>query len=227
MRIRTLRFIFKILPWFLLLTMIVTLYLSNYSPFRKNQSIEMIDSSVILKEIEKLGSLELVKYNFREIYDYRQISEGKIAGNSVLRISDYTPDLNVILVAAGEAAGCIDLTKMSISDVSMSRDSVLIVLPSPELCYYKLDMDNTRIYSFKTKSWWSRLFSDSSDDEQVLQNAYRQTEKRIEEAAYESGILQATNEQALNMLKPMLEHLSGRKVRLVTSLPAAAIAHPD
>jgi hypothetical protein len=46
--------------------------------FPKRRKFEVIDSTVILQEMEKLGKLELVKYNFREIYDYKQLSEGKI-----------------------------------------------------------------------------------------------------------------------------------------------------
>lgn len=223
----TFKRIIKFLPWFLLMVVLITLYLSNYSLFPKEGKIEVIDSTVILKEIEKLGKLELVKYNFKEIYDYKQLSEGKIVGNSILKIHDYTPDLNVVLVASGEAVGCIDLTKMDIEDVSQKNDTLIIFLPPPELCYYKLDLENTRIYSFKSASWWSKLFSDDTEDEQVLQNAYRQTERRIEMAAYESGILPSTNEQARNMLKPMLETLSGKKVEIVTAIPSRPMRRSD
>jgi hypothetical protein len=223
----TIKSIFRILPWFLLMVVLITLYLSNYALFPKRTKTEVIDSMVILQEMEKLGKLELVKYNFREIYDYKQLSEGKIIGNSILNIHDYTPDLNVVLVASGEAVGCIDLTKLGMDDVRQKGDTLTIFLPVPELCYYKLDMENTRIYSFKTKSWWSKLFSDDTRQEQVLQNAYRQTEKRIELAAYESGILPSTNEQARNMLKPILETLTGKKVEIVAAIPARPMRSSD
>ncbi len=214
---------FRTLPWFLLLAMIVTLYLSNYDLFPRNGKVEIVDSSVILKEIEQLGKLELVKYNFKEIFDYKQLSEGKIVGSSILKIHDYSPDLNVILVASGEAVGCIDLTSMEVSDISINKDTILVLLPPPELCYHKLDLANTRIYSLKNNSWWSRLFSDNNEDEEVLQMAYRQTEKRIEQAAYESGILTATNEQAILMLKPLLETMSGKHVKVITGIPGPTL----
>jgi hypothetical protein len=51
-------------------------------------------------------------------------------------------------------------------------------------------MENTRIYSFKSaKAGGASYFQMTLRQEQVLQNAYRQTERRIELAAYESGIL--------------------------------------
>lgn len=219
--------IFRIFPWFLLAIIILTLYLTNYDLLPKKNKVEIIDSSVILQEIEQLGKLELIKYNFQEIFDYRQLSEGKLVGNSILRIHDYTPDLNVVLVASGEAVGCIDLSKMEVSDISINNDSILILLPPPELCYYKLDLENTRIYSFKKDNWWSKLFSDDNEDEEVLQMAYRQTEKRIEQAAYESGILNTTNEQAKLMLKPMLESMTGKKVYIITEIPGATLLESD
>ena len=219
--------IFRIFPWFLLAIIILTLYLTNYDLLPKKNKVEIIDSSVILQEIEQLGKLELIKYNFQEIFDYRQLSEGKLVGNSILRIHDYTPDLNVVLVASGEAVGCIDLSKMEVSDISINNDSILIMLPPPELCYHKLDLENTRIYSFKKDNWWSKLFSDDNEDEEVLQMAYRQTEKRIEQAAYESGILNTTNEQAKLMLKPMLESMTGKKVEIITGIPGATLFESD
>jgi len=217
------KLIFKILPWFLLIVVISTLCLTNYDLFPENEKIEVVESTAILQEIEQLGRLELVKYNFQEIYEYKQLSDGKIIGSSVLRIHDYSPDLSVILVASGEAVGCIDLAKMEISDINLSKDSIIVLLPSPEMCYHKLDIENTRIYSLKNNSWWSRLFSDGNEDEEVLQMAYRETERRIEQAAYESGILNSTNEQARLMLGPMLEALSGKKVKIMTGIPETNI----
>jgi len=221
------KIIFRLLPWLLLVVMAFVLYFSKIRFFGADRQIEVIESTTILKEIEQLGRLELVKYNFKEIFDYKQISDGKIIGNSILRLQDYSPDLNVVLVASGEAVGCIDLTKIKETDIQLTEDTVFVLLPSPELCYHKLDLENTRIYSFKNNSWWSKLFSDDTEDEQVLQNAYRQTERRIEMAAYESGILSSTNEQARNMLKPMLEALTGTKVEIVTSIPSRPIRSSD
>lgn len=213
------KLIFRILPWFLLMVIISTLYLSNYDLFPRGDKIEMVESTVILKEIEQLGKLELSRYNFKEIFEYKQLSDGKAVGSSVLRIHDYTPDLGVVLVASGEAVGCIDLAKLKPTDIHVSRDSIIVLLPSPELCYHKLDMKNTRIYSFNNNSWWSRLFSDESEDEAVLQKAYRETERRIEQAAYESGILNSTNDQASIILVPMLEAITGKKVKILTGIP--------
>jgi hypothetical protein len=195
------------------------MYLTNYSLFSKKGRTEVIDSSVILKEVEQIGRLELVKYNFKEIFDYRQLSEGKLIGNSLLNAHNYNPDMNVILVASGEAVGCIDLTKLEISDIQLEGDTITIMLPAPELCYHKLDMENTRVFSFTNDSWWSRLFSDESEKTRALQTAYKLAERRIEEAALQSGILNSANEQAVKMLSPMLEGMTGKIVQISTAMP--------
>jgi len=214
------KLLFKILPWLLLLIIVFTLYLTNHWPFGKSQKNNQIlmESTVILREIENLGKLELVKYNFKEVFEYKRLSDGKLVGNALLKATDYDPDLSVILIASGEAVGCIDLTKVTLSDIETSEDSLFIQLPAPELCYYKLDLDNTKIYSFSKESWWSRIFSDDEEKNEVLQIAYREAEDRLKESAIESGIFNSTNENSKTMLMPLLEQLSGKKVKINTSL---------
>ncbi len=211
----------KILPWILLIIITATLYFTHHWPFSKKEKEyqHIIDSSVILQEVEKLGKLELVKYNFKEVFEYKRLSDGKIIGNSLLNIHNYNPDLSVILIASGEAVGCIDLTKLEYSDIDLNGDSIIVQLPAPELCYYKLDMNNTKIFSFNKESWWSRLFSEEDEKNEVLQMAYQKAEARLREAATESGIYESTNENVVIMLKPLLEQLTGKNVIISTTLP--------
>jgi len=215
------KLLFKILPWFLLAIIAFTLYLTNHWPFgnKEKDYQHIIDSSVILREVENLGKLELVKYNFKEIFEYKRLSDGKIVGNTILNTTNYDPDLSVILIATGEAVGCIDLTKVEISNIDISEDSIIVYLPAPELCYYKLDLDRTKIYSFSKESWWSRLFSDDDEKIEVLKMAYQKAEERLKEAAVESGIYRSTNENVKIMLQPLLEQLSGKRVVLISALP--------
>lgn len=145
----------KLLPWILLFAISSILYFTNHWPFSKNEREyqHIIDSSVVLQEVENLGKLELVKYNFKEIFEYKRLSDGKIIGNSLLNTHNYNPDLSVILIASGEAVGCIDLTKFEYSDIYLRGDSLVVHLPAPELCYHKLDLNNTKIFSFNKESW--------------------------------------------------------------------------
>ena len=119
----------------------------NLPTFNKGRQ-ELINSTVIIEKIEDLGNLELVRYNFKEIYDYRAISKGKLNGTTLFNIYDFQPDLKVILIAGGEAVGCIDLRNIDLDDIQLTDDTLYFRFPKPELCYYKLDMEKTRLYAF-------------------------------------------------------------------------------
>lgn len=217
----SLKYLFKVLPWLLLLVIAFTLYLTHHWPFgrsgEKTQTI--IESTSILQKIEDLGKLELVKYNYKEVFEYKQLSDGKIIGNSIIQNYSYRPDLSVILIASGEAVGCIDLRKVGINDIITQQDTIILSLPPPELCYYKLDLENTRLHSFNKESWWSKLFSSEEEKADILQIAYQQAELKLKEAAIASGIYQTTNENTTQILKPILEELSGKKIKIITSIP--------
>ena len=220
------KLILKIFPWLLLIIIVFTLYLTNHWPFSKKEKEyqHIVDTTVILNKIESLGKLELVKYNFKEVFEYKRLSDGKIIGNSILNSNNYNPDLSVILIASGEAVGCIDLTKIKVSDIEEKSDSIFVQLPAPELCYHKLDLENTKIYSFSRESWWSRLFSEEDEKNEVLQMAYQKAEAKLKEAAIESGIYQSTNENVVRMLMPLLEQITGKNVTLSTTLPLNKLA---
>jgi len=221
----SLKSILKILPWLILIVIIFTLYLTNHWPFGKKekQYQHIIESSVILDKIETLGKLELTKYNFKEVFEYKRLSDGKIIGNSILQTHDYDPDISVILVASGEAVGCLDLTKLNINDISIRKDTVIIQLPAPELCYHKLNLEDTKIYSLSKESWWSKIFSDDNEKEKILHVAYQQAEKKLKEAAIKSGIYQSTNENVITILKPILEQLTDKKLLFNTTIPTVEL----
>jgi hypothetical protein len=201
-----------IIPWILLLV-ILFLWSIGLNPWKKDRSkTEIINQTVILEKIEQLGRLELVRYNYKEIFDYQAISSGQISGNAALGVYNFSPDLKVVLIARGEAVGCIDLQMILDEDIRLSEDTLFLRLPAPEICYYKLDMENTRIYDFERSSWWSRLFPDEQETSQVIEKAYRYAERQILQAAIQDGILNKTLNNAETILKPMLSELSGRTV---------------
>ncbi len=92
-------------------------------------------------------------------------------------------------------------------------------LPEPEICYYKLDLEKTRIYSVETGLFANR--------DQFISRAYRQAERQIKEAATNSGILDETEVNAQRILRPLLEELSGKTIIFTKKLPATRIAPAD
>ncbi len=213
---RQVKFILYSLPWLLIIIGLVLWYTGFTLPgSNKKQSVVTINTTLILEKVEALGKLELVKYNYKEIFDYRALSEGKIKGSVSLRSYDFEPDLKVILIAQGEAVGCIDLQKIKTNDVRIKNDTIVIHLPDPEICYYKLDHEKTRIYDFERSGWWSHLFSDDEEVKEVIEQAYREAEKQIRKAALENGILEETAKNAEKLLGPMLQGMTGMAIIFV------------
>lgn len=167
----------------------------------------------LVTEIEALGKMELVKYRFQEVTEVKELSK------EFLNVLKLDSDAKAVLITKGEAVGCLDLLQVSAGDVRISADTVWMRLPDPEICYYKLDLENTRIYSVETGFF--------TDRDQFISRAYRQAEREIKNAATNSGILDETEVNAHRILRPMLEELSGKTVIFTKQLPAVRIAPAD
>jgi hypothetical protein len=170
-------------------------------------------TTMLVTEIEALGKMELVKYRFQEVTEVKEL------GREFLNVLKLDPDAKAVLITQGEAVGCFDLLKVSAQDVRITPDTVWMRLPDPEICYYKLDLENTRIYSVETGFF--------TDRDAFISRAYRQAERQIREAATNSGILDETEVNAHRILRPMLEELSGRTVIFTKQLPETRIPPPD
>lgn len=216
---KTIKVVLMFAPWILLLLALFLWSLGYDLPGKSGKyKSEVIQKTIILEKVEQLGKLELVRYNFKEVYDYQALSQGKSLRSSALKSYDYTPDLAAILIASGEAVGCIDLNKLKEENIEFTTDTLFLTLPAPELCYHKLDLEKTRIFEIKRGGWWSRLFSDDEEMKSVIEYAYQEAEEQIKQSALEMGILDQTIINGELMLKPLFEELSG-KVVVFTYLP--------
>ncbi|PIY10760.1 MAG: hypothetical protein COZ18_05400 [Flexibacter sp. CG_4_10_14_3_um_filter_32_15] len=149
----------------------------------------------VLEEVESLGKLELVKYNFKDVVEHKQ----KNGYSSVL-------DSKVLLIVAAEAVGCMDLTRIKAEDITEVGDSIYVHLPAPELCYYKIDHQKSKVYDSESMPFMQ--------NDNLVGEAFAKAEKQIEKAALESGILVQTQAMAKTMLKPLLENLTKKTVFL-------------
>ncbi len=169
----------------------------------------IVNHNTILEKVEALGKLELVRHNFKEVTELTEKNKDYLG---IFKV----PDSKAILITSGQAVGCIDLTKMEVRDLRMQSDSLLVVLPAPEICYYKLDLQNSQIYSVERSVYYK-------DDKEIIQKAYKNAEKQIETAALASGILEQTRSNAEIMLRPILEQLSGKRVYFYQKMPEEPI----
>ncbi|GAA4412081.1 hypothetical protein GCM10023187_38660 [Nibrella viscosa] len=157
---------------------------------------------IVLKEVTELGKLELVKYTFKDIVEHEQIK-------------DWLPNAQAILIVEGEAVGCVDLRQVKASDIRPAGDSLVVWLPQPELCTWKINHDRSRVYTTR----FAFL-----DETQLVDAAYQRAERQIRQSALSSGILEQTRQNADKMLQPLLEQVAGKKV-VIRYQPPAGPAH--
>lgn len=176
-----------------LLTVAFFAYLFFYIKKETFETKTEITEDVMIEKITNIGKLELVKYNMKDVIEKKELRT-------------LLPDKKILLVAAGEVAGCIDLAKIKKEDIeNVSPDSVTVYLPEPEVCYFKLDHKRSRVYDV-TGAWFS------TDTKAMVEDIYKIAEQRILENAKEMDILGKTRENAFIIFKPILENISGKKV---------------
>ena len=154
-----------------------------------------VTHNTVLTQVEALGKLELVRYKFKDIVEYRRASRYPLL-----------PDAKVALVVGGEAVGCLDLRKIRPQDVVFEGDTVVrVFLPAPELCSFQVKHDQSRVFSTE-----NGFFQDAD----LVDQGYKYAEIQVRNAALQSGILAATQRNAEQILVPMLRTLTGRRVVL-------------
>ena len=183
-----------------LVTIILTIFLwekfKNFSPF----AIKDVQTShnMVLKEMAVLGKLELSNFSFRDVVEQELIR-------------DYLPNPKAILIVQGEAIGCLDLTKIKPADIATKDDTLIVHLPEPELCSYRIDHSKSRIYDTEYAFM---------NEQALINEAYTSDEAKIKQSALDMGILDQTKKNAELVLKPLLESISGKKVLLLFEMKA-------
>ncbi len=153
-----------------------------------------VNEDVMVSKITRMGKLELVKYAMKDVIEKKKNNR-------------FLPDESVLFVAVGEVTGCIDLTKITKDDIVTLNDSVTVFLPKPEICYSKIDHQKSKVYDVS-----GALFP--SDAKELVEDIYKEADRRILQNAREMNILKKTEENAAIIFKPLLENMSGKKVGL-------------
>jgi hypothetical protein len=205
------RLLRRLLPLVLLVALGVFLWrkigstLTNLNPLAAREPQVTVTHNTVLTQVEALGRLELVRYRFKDVVEYKKSSK-----------YPFLPDAKAALIVGGEAVGCLDLRKIKPQDVSFEGDSVVrVLLPAPELCSFQVNHKQSRVFSTE-----NGFFQDG----ELVDEAYRYAEAQVRRSALQSGILAETQRNAEQILVPMLRTLTGRRViigqRLVVPAPA-------
>ena len=162
-----------------------------------------VTHNTVLEKVEALGRMELVRYEFRDVVEYKK---------STYR---FLPDAKVALIVAGNAIGCLDLRKVRPQDVVLEGDSILrVALPAPELCVWQVDHSKSKVYSIE-----NGFFQDA----ELVDAGYKYAEKNVRRAALNSGILAQTEQNAQRILRPMLQTMTGRRVILTRQMQSPTL----
>jgi hypothetical protein len=148
--------------------------------------------NVVLQEITAMGKLEVVRYNFKDVVEQEIVKM-------------WLPNAKAILIVQGEAIGCVDLNLIDIADISSQDETLVVNMPEPELCVFKIDHSKSKVYNTEYAF---------NEEGKLVQEAYKQAEKQIRQSALDMGILDQTKENARKVLVPVLEKASGKKVVL-------------
>jgi hypothetical protein len=196
MQLRTPRTRNTILLLSSLITIAFLVFMFYYIRRQFSLTRSVLTEDMMIEKITAMGKLELVKYSIKDVLERKEL-------RMIL------PDKRILFVAAGEVAGCIDLTKVKKEDiVKTGSDSLTINLPEPEICYFKLDHQRSKVYDV-SGVWFP------GDSKDMVEGIYKIAEKKMLQNAREQNILGKTKENATLIFKPMLENISGKKVGVV------------
>ena len=189
------RFLFKILIFALLTVGVVSVWErvkdgGSLFSWSSGSSKEETTHAIVLQEMTAMGKLELSKYSFKDIVEHQVVKQ-------------WLPNSRAVLIVQGEAVGCIDLTGLDIGDVTTEAETLVVHLPEPELCVFKIDHSKSKVYHTE----YAFL-----EEARLVEEAYKQAEVKIRQSALDMGILDQTRENARKVLTPILEKASGKKV---------------
>lgn len=179
------------------LGLVVLIIIAYTYIFKSTPTRVEITHDIVLEKMETLGKMELTKYTIKDV-----LEKNVIKGFWV----DWF-DEKVLFIAVGEAAGCIDFTKLKKEDITIGDELVTIQLPAPEICYTKLNHEKSKVYHI------SGVYTETRT-RQHIEEVYKIAEAKIAENALAMGILDKTKENAQLVLKPLFENLTRKKVKL-------------
>lgn len=184
---------FSITPYIVVVILTLILGWFLFRPGPEGPKITETNDMAVTK-IQAIGRMELVKLTVKDVLEY-----------TIER--DFLPDSKVLLVVSGEMAGCIDLAKIQKDQITVKDSVVHIVLPRPEICYYKIDQQKTRIYNATT-------YFLLDNEALITQLAYKRAENYFKSDSLNQVVYKETEANVQTMLKPLLESITQKKVVL-------------
>jgi hypothetical protein len=155
------------------------------------------NQQLVLKKIEEVGNLELVKFNFNDIVEESVVRK-------IFDIDNLAPDSRVLVIINGEATACINLMEVTKNDIKFEDDNINLTLPEPTICYTKINHDRSKIYD---ENFVARIFNP-----ELIDKAYKDGEIKIKDEAIKLGIIDQAKINAKKLLGALLSGITKKNI---------------
>ena len=152
--------------------------------------VKSVSVGVVVKKVQSLKELHTGSSWIQTVVAYEE-------KNEVLGIS--VGSAKMMYVAFGEVRAGVDLSELDDNQVWMNKDTIRVRLPAVKILDSKIDVDQSFVYDVRT----SLILA---PDTTLLQSdAERVALKKIVETAVEEGLLDVATENAVHVVKGLLE----------------------
>jgi hypothetical protein len=164
-----------------------------YKSYKDDKAAQIsVTHDMLVQQIEELGRLEVVRYNIQDLMEYEKKRK-------------WFPNSKTSIKIVGEVTGCVDLRMIRAEDIFTKQDSVSIILPDPEICNCKIDHSKSKVYNVEYGLW---------ETEEIVDEAYREAEKKLYKEAQNMGIAKESRANAIKVLTPLLRGLGFKKIHI-------------
>ena len=154
------------------------------------------NSEAVVQGIQRLNELATVKYTTQVI-----VTEEQNARILQQPLPEFLTGEKVLLMAVGEVQAGIDLEELGQRDVQVEGQRVTIDLPQARILDSSLDEDKTKLYDR------DRGLLRIRGNDALLEEARRDAEDRMVEAARQNGIVEQAQNNAEESLRAFVTSL--------------------
>lgn len=148
-------------------------------------------SSAIVEKVKSVRELTTTVYTMETI----------IPASADRKLGDFSlATTKLLYLAHGEVKAGIDLTTVTIDNITITDDRIDLSLPSPQILDSKIDINRSRVYDYDRG--FLNLGPDVAPQLQTL--AQRETIEHIENSACRDGILNTANQKAATVISQLL-----------------------
>lgn len=112
------------------------------------------------------------------------------------RIAGHSGAMEVVIALRGELMIGVDLSTAEFIEVDDSARHAVLSLPEPTLLDARVDHGRSRVAAIRSDGLWKLLPSDAATDARMIDAAYSQAQRRLEEATIPEDSRQCAKHQA-------------------------------